>query len=494
MRQQGVHPNIATYTCVLETCSGSNDLATGKQIHQEMLARGFPITSDLQRLLLKMYLKCGYQRSGEIDTVLSLVHSLLHEKLDSIDYSILLSVCADLQDLNHGKQIHKLLIKNKVPIDPILQASLVVMYGKCKRLEEAYSVFSQHKENSDAGSWNSMISLFAQDKPAIALQLYYEMQQSKDNRRALSPTKVTYLGVLAAAANLNDLDCGKQIHSHLLNNFHMLDVSLYTALLTMYAKCNKPDIALSIFTMACQQYQDTVLWNAALSALIHNGKIYEATTLYIQMKDHKIKSDNVTYTILLTIAADLVNLELGIQVHQEVITSKETITPQLENSLINMYFKCGRWKEADSIFQKSKWKKLPLEIWNTMIAGHGYNGNGKRSVDLFTQLENEGISPNDITYVCVLNACSHSGLADDAGHIFSAMESQHGITPKIEHHNCMVDMMSRLGHLKEAEQYIKNMTLPPNVQTWKILLSGCRLYEDEDRAEQILEKILELDI
>ncbi|MFS7903928.1 putative tetratricopeptide-like helical domain superfamily [Helianthus anomalus] len=38
---------------------------------------------------------------------------------------------------------------------------------------------------------------------------------------------------------------------------------------------------------------------------------------------------------------------------------------------------------------------------------------GKQAVELFNQMENEGLEPNDVTFLSLLNACSHCGLKDE---------------------------------------------------------------------------------
>jgi len=55
-----------------------------------------------------------------------------------------------------------------------------------------------------------------------------------------------------------------------------------------------------------------------------------------------------------------------------------------------------------------------------------------------------------------LNACSHSGLIDEAKKIYSEMKSLYGVNPNLKHKTCIVDCLSRLeGRLEEAEVMIK---------------------------------------
>lgn len=51
-----------------------------------------------------------------------------------------------------------------------------------------------------------------------------------------------------------------------------------------------------------------------------------------------------------------------------------------------------------------------------LVNAFGLNGQGSQAVDLYTRMPEQ--MRNEITHVCVLNACSHSGLLKEARSIF----------------------------------------------------------------------------
>jgi pentatricopeptide repeat protein len=55
-----------------------------------------------------------------------------------------------------------------------------------------------------------------------------------------------------------------------------------------------------------------------------------------------------------------------------------------------------------------------------LVNVYGRNGMGPEALDLYREMP-ENIR-DCITYVCVLSACSHSGLVDQARSIFSQIE------------------------------------------------------------------------
>ncbi len=47
---------------------------------------------------------------------------------------------------------------------------------------------------------------------------------------------------------------------------------------------------------------------------------------------------------------------------------------------------------------------------------------GLQAIELYHQMPSELI--NEVTYICVLNACSHSGLIDEARSIFRNIQTK----------------------------------------------------------------------
>src|SRR5260221_7930 len=160
------------------------------------------------------------------------------------------------------------------------------------------------------------------------------------------------------------------------------------------------------------------------------------------------------------------------------------------NNLIKMYSKCGNMNDARSIFDNIQSKDIIS--WNAMISGYGQNGNGKESIELFKQMEKENVQPDSFTFVSLLNACSHSGLVDEALYYFKSMKNQFQITPNNMHINCIIDTLGRAGRLEEAENIIKEMK-EPDIITWTTLLGECRWNNDIERAERAAENALKLD-
>ncbi|XP_071691174.1 pentatricopeptide repeat-containing protein At5g04780, mitochondrial [Rutidosis leptorrhynchoides] len=74
------------------------------------------------------------------------------------------------------------------------------------------------------------------------------------------------------------------------------------------------------------------------------------------------------------------------------------------NMLINMYSKCGFINYARKVFDEIP--ERSLVSWNTMIGSYTQNGNEKEALDLFVQMQKEGIEFSEFTLSGVLCACA----------------------------------------------------------------------------------------
>ena len=137
-----------------------------------------------------------------------------------------------------------------------------------------------------------------------------------------------------------------------------------------------------------------------------------------------------------------------------------------------------------------------LVSWNSMIVGHADHGSAKKALNLFEEMKDEAIKPDDITFIGVLSACSHAGLVTRGRELFGEMEQIFGLKPKIEHYVCMIDLLGRVGLVEEAYDMIKGMPMEPDEAAWGALLNACRMHGNADlgkhAADMLTSVVLEM--
>ncbi|KAM1353998.1 hypothetical protein ACFX2H_033404 [Malus domestica] len=128
--------------------------------------------------------------------------------------------------------------------------------------------------------------------------------------------------------------------------------------------------------------------------------------------------------------------------------------------------------------------------WTAMLTGLAIHGKGNEALELLEVMEGSGIKPNAVTLTGLLSASCHSGLLEEGLYLFHLMESKFGVSPRMQHYGCIVDMLSRGGHLKEAYEFIVRMLVEPDAVLWRSLLSACNLHGDVAVGDKVGKKLL----
>ncbi|GMP93196.1 hypothetical protein CsSME_00043138 [Camellia sinensis var. sinensis] len=69
----------------------------------------------------------------------------------------------------------------------------------------------------------------------------------------------------------------------------------------------------------------------------------------------------------------------------------------------------------------------------------------------------------------------------------------YGLSPRLEHCGCMVDLLGRANLLVEAVKFMKSFPIPSGVVMWGSLLFACRSHGNVELAEFAVNKIEELE-
>lgn len=166
-------------------------------------------------------------------------------------------------------------------------------------------------------------------------------------------------------------------------------------------------------------------------------------------------------------------------------------TNYVSNALIHMHSKCGyldlAWREFSRI------KNKDVISYSSMITAFADHGKSQEALDMFLKMRNEGIEPNQVTFIGVLTACSHGGLVEDGCKQFELMTRVFGIKPLTEHLTCMVDLLGRSGQLEKAHSLIMDYKDFCDAGTWGALLGACKVHVNAELGEIAARHLLELE-
>lgn len=340
--------------------------------------------------------------------------------------------------------------------------------------------------------WNSMISGFIDSgQPDEAFCVFRKMVVQKNGGggefETLSRVSLT---LLLPECNPSSLT-GLEIHGYAFRRRLECDTSVNNALLAMYVR--RGDLGLSERVFGRMPEKDVVSWNTMISCYARDHDSDRAFSLFSQMHSHDVKPDEFTFSSILNGCGHSVALLQGMGIHGYMIKSgySEDYYCVVQNSLLDMYGKCGCVKEAEMVFDEMTRKDNVS--WNTIISCYSINARASEAFLHFQKMQEQGWQPNHVTFVALLSAYGRAGLVDEVLRCFQTMSREHGVTPNLEHYACVIDGLGRAGRLDEAYQLIERMPIVPDHCIWGALLGGCRVHGNVHLAEVAASHLIELE-
>eukprot|EP01018_Ginkgo_biloba_P030827 Gb_14948 [translate_table: standard] len=533
------------YNSLLQSCVDRKSISDGKQLHAHLLKSGTDIKNVfLNNNLVVMYTKCGaiedarqvfekmavrnefswtaiiegYARQEYPMQALALFYQMQKAGAhpDHFIFPIVIKVCAGLEALHQGKEIHDYLIKTGFESNVFSGSALVNMYAKCGELEDARQVFDKMPERNVVG-WNALIAGYAQNgygdqaieffekmqlegiKPNViswnaiiaghvqndhgkeALKLFRQMQLA-----GVEANSVTMASVLPAYASFASV---KEIHDYIMRCGLGINAFVGSALIGVYVKCGSVEHARHVFDKMSQR--DVVSWNAMITGYAQSGQVDEALNLFHQMQLAGLKPDLITWNAMIDGYARNGYSSEALKFFQEMQWAGFKADLITWNMIIARYAQNGHGDEALKLFQQmqSEGVKPNVKSWTALIAGYSQNGERDKALKLFCQMQLAGVKPNSVTIASILPACANlAGL--QLGKEIHAYAIRNGFESDLFVGSAIVDMYAKCGNIANARQVFHKMS-QRNVVTWNAMISGYAMHGHGENALRLFYQMKE---
>ncbi|XP_074565092.1 pentatricopeptide repeat-containing protein At5g66520-like [Curcuma longa] len=422
LRFAGVLPDTFTLSFVLKACSRFPlSLLLGRAVHALVEKLGFRSDIFLLNTLVHMYASLGETASAR-------------------------------------------LLFNVMPAKDVVTWNIMIThYTKTGEMAVAQQLFDSMPERS-IRSWTAMIAGYVQWKnPSEALRLFRDMETT-----GMQPNEVTVVAVLAACADLGELDLGKRIHAFAMQcSIHKNNVRVCNTLIDMYIKCGCLQMARQVFDEMPER--TVVSWSAMIGGHAMHGQAEEALELFSKMQEASVEPNAVTFVGLLHACSHIGLLQEGRQFFRSM-SEDYSIVPEIEHygCMVDLLSRAGLLDEAREFINK-----MPIEpnsvVWGALLGGAKVHKNvemGEEAIHKLMELDPR----NDGYYVVLSNIYADAGRWEDVArirrmmkdrglkktpgrstisldgvvHLFVAGESEH---PQIEEiHRSLDELLEKLRH------------------------------------------------
>ncbi|KAI5062597.1 hypothetical protein GOP47_0023136 [Adiantum capillus-veneris] len=529
-----------TFMALFKACTFTKDLEIGLQIHADTIKRGLLETNIfIGCALLHMYAKigllaeaqevfvnlpdrnvvswntliAGYVEHGHAKKALHCFEQMqmLGVTPNAVTFVCTIKACCCMGAIDKGKEIHAEVARHGLGQNLFVGNTLIDMYATCGIPGKAKEVFD-NLPNRDTVSWNALIAGYAEHGlHEVALSSFKQMKTE-----GILLNTYTYVCALKACAATGSMHKCEEIHCDAAKRGLENDLHVGSILVDMYAKCNFLSKAQEVFDKL--PTRDTISWNALIGGYAEYECGQEALDRFEQMQLENVLPDTVTFAAVLKASAITRAIHRGQEFHAKIARKGVEQECYVGSSLVDMYAKCGFLSKAQELVDKISFRSTA--VWSALIGGYAEHGYGEKALDCFQQMQMEGISPNAITYVCILKASGSIGASDkvQAIHadlarqglesdvvlgstlvdtygkcclvtkgqeVFDKLQTRNAVTS-----NALIAGYAQVGDTQSAFSYFDRMIMEgenPNEITFLNLLSACRHACQLERGQTLFE-------
>ncbi|XP_024639763.1 pentatricopeptide repeat-containing protein At1g31920 [Medicago truncatula] len=286
----------------------------------------------------------------------------------------------------------------------------------------------------------------------------------------------------------NSMEEFKQVHAHVLKCGIFFDTFCMSNLVATCAltKWGSMDYACSIFTQIDEP--SSFDYNTMIRGNVNDMKLEEALLLYVDMIERGVEPDKFTYPFVLKACSLLGVVDEGIQVHGHVFKMGLEGDVIVQNSLINMYGKCGEIKNACDVFNGMDEKSVAS--WSAIIGAHACVEMWNECLMLLGKMSSEGrCRVEESTLVNVLSACTHLG-SPDLGKCIHGILLRNISELNVVVKTSLIDMYVKSGCLEKGLRVFKNMS-EKNRYSYTVMISGLAIHGRGKEALKVFSEMIE---
>lgn len=376
------------------------------------------------------------------------------------------------------KQIHAHMIRSGLATHP-LPASRLVAFCTADDIGElnyARLVFDNIPKPTSF-TFNSIIRGYThQDLPHQALSFYVELIEL-----GLLPDKFTLPSLLQCSQGLDD---GRQLHSHAIKFGFGSDIYVQNTLMSMYSNHGSLTSAFKAFDKMANK--TVVSWTTMIAALTKCDRSAEALGLYRRMRCENVEPNDITLLSVITACASARDFETAMKVVKYMDENGIRYSTEISAAVMDVCSKCGQVPLARKMFDDLGRKNVVC--WNIMIKCYVENSEYDDALQLFRQMQLEGMRADKVTMTSLVLACSHLG-ALELGRWLHACTRREGIDIDIALGTAFVDMYAKCGCVENAVDVFDEMPRR-NVMTWTALIRGLAMCGRGEKALQLFGEMI----
>ncbi|XP_015890742.3 pentatricopeptide repeat-containing protein At4g39952, mitochondrial [Ziziphus jujuba] len=377
---------------------------------------------------------------------------------------MVVATCTELGLVDSGKNLHGLASKLGLFSGNVaVGSSFVYMYSKCNQMEDASFMFEQIAVR-DVVAWTALVIGYVQNDVGWKA-LEYLCRMHRIGGEGERPNFRTLEGGFQACGNLGALEVGRCLHCFAVKTGIGCSEAVKSSLLSMYSKCDTPDEAYYSFCEVINK--DLLSWMSIISVHARSGSMNKCSTLFWEMLVSEINPDEIVISCMLLGFGNSMTSYEGKAFHGLITRRSYVHSDMIHNALLFMYCKFGFLTLAEKIFNRSgKWTK---DTCSSLISGYNKKGLHAKCIELFREMQHQGIEADPNCLVSVISSCCQLG-AVYLGWSLHCYVIKSSRDENILVYNSLIDMYGKSGNLTISKRIFDGVQ--GDTITWNTLISS----------------------
>ncbi|KAL1197993.1 Pentatricopeptide repeat-containing protein [Cardamine amara subsp. amara] len=233
-------------------------------------------------------------------------------------------------------------------------------------------------------------------------------------------------------------------------------------------------------------------WNVTIRGFSESENPKDSILIYKQMLRYGFESrpDHFTFPVLFKVCANLALSRLGQMILGHVLKLRLELISHVHNASIHMFASCGEMDNARKVFDESPVRDLVS--WNSLINGYKKIGEAEKAIQVYKEMEIEGVDPDDVTMIGLVSSCSMLGNLN-LGKEFYEYVKGNELRMTVPLANALMDMFSKCGDIHEARRIFDKLE-KRTIVSWTTMISGYAICGLLDVARKLFDGVEEKDV
>ncbi|WOG83503.1 hypothetical protein DCAR_0102678 [Daucus carota subsp. sativus] len=403
--------------------------------------------------------------------LLKLTSSNLYNTIISLIYHHQISKSTSSISPVDIKKIHSFLITIGHPQDSfifekLLLHSLPSLLNSTHLSVSYISSLFNHIHNPNVILYNAVIKAFSSSsKPHLSILYFSRMCQD-----GVFPNEHTFPLLLKAVSRAGD-ENPFLIYGHIVKLGLDHDKFVQNSLISAFGNCGFVDSARQVFDGVC--VRNVVSVTAMIDGYLRNECAEEGLRLFAEMRLVSVMVDEMTVVSVLRAVGMVGDVWFGRWVHGFYVESGRVCCDvYVGSALVDMYSKCGYYDDARKAFKEMPYKNVVS--WTTLISGCVHCNRLNEALDVFKDMLEENVKPNQSTFTSVLSACAQLGALDQGKWIHKYIDNNK-FNGNITVSTALIDMYTKCGCIHEAYAVFEKVPVK-DVYIWTAMINGLALH------------------